>query len=231
MKYPILLFDADNTLLDFTKTEQQAFSEVMKQHGFPNDDTVKSLYDEINHGLWKQYELGEITRDEVVFRRFGKLFEKIGVDGDGEAFEHEYQDMLGAGSFLIDGAITLLATVKRVGYKCYIVTNGVAKTQHRRLKDSGIIRYVDEVFISEELECAKPSMQFFDKVYASIGEDTRNDSLIIGDSLSSDIMGGNHAGIATCWMNPSHSNNDTKAVVNYEIAHLDELYEILEIKE
>lgn len=230
MKYPILLFDADNTLLDFTQTEQQAFVETMKKHGFPYDDEVKKTYDEINHGLWRRYEKDEITRDEVVNTRFGKLFEKIGVTGDGVAFEKEYQDMLGAGSFLMDGAITLLATVRRAGHKCYIVTNGVAKTQHRRLEDSGIVRYVDGVFISEELECQKPAREFFNQVFEVIGEEHRKDALIIGDSLSSDILGGNNAGITTCWMNPDHLVNETPAVVDFEIAHLDELYQILGIQ-
>lgn len=230
MRYPILLFDADNTLLDFTMTEQQAFIEIMKRHGFPYHSEVKAVYDKINHGLWKRYELGEITRDEVVFSRFGKLFSKIGVEGDGVLFEQEYQDMLGEGSFLLDGAITLLAAAKRTGHKCYIVTNGVAKTQHRRLEASGIKRYADGVFISEELECAKPSHEFFDKVFAIIGEENRKDALIIGDSLSSDIKGGNNAGITACWMNPNHMTNETDAVVDYEIAHLDELYAILEIQ-
>lgn len=202
----------------------------MKKYGYPYDEEVKRIYDDINHGLWKKYEREEITRDQVVFTRFGKLFEKIGVKGDGVSFEHEYQDMLGQGSFVIDGAMTLLATLRRAGYQCYIVTNGVAKTQHRRLEESGIDRYVDGVFISEELECAKPSQLFFDKVFDVIGEENRKSAMIIGDSLTSDILGGNNAGITTCWMNPNHLANETKAVADYEIAHLDELYDILGIK-
>lgn len=232
MKYKTLLFDADNTLLDFNQTEMQAFEETMKKYGFPYDQEVKRQYDEINHGLWKRYEKGEITRDEVVNTRFGVLFNKIGVVGDGVTFEKEYQDMLGAGSFLMDGAITLLATVRRAGHKCYIVTNGVAKTQHRRLDESGIGRYVDGIFISEELECQKPAAEFFEKVFQAIGakEEDKKDMLIIGDSLTSDISGGNNAGIATCWMNPNHELNKTAAKVDYEIAHLDQLYEILDIQ-
>ena len=147
-----------------------------------------------------------------------------------KSFEQEYQDMLGEGSFLLDGAIMLLAAAKRTGHKCYIVTNGVAKTQHRRLEASGIKRYADRVFISEELGCAKPSHEFFDKVFAVIGEQNRKDALIIGDSLSSDIKGGNNAGITACWMNPNHMTNETDAVADYEIVHLDELYAILGIQ-
>lgn len=231
MKYPILLFDADNTLLDFTKTEEHAFIETMKSHGYPYDVAVKKAYDNINHALWKQYELGEITRDEVVFTRFGKFFEKIGVVGDGVAFEKEYQEMLSRGSYVLDGALELLEKLTKIeGCRCYIVTNGVAKTQHRRLEESGIVRFVDGVFISEELGCQKPAKQFFDIVFAAIGEEKKAETLIIGDTLSSDILGGNNAGIKTCWYNPNHLINTTEAVVNYEIADFQELFEILDIK-
>lgn len=225
----VLLFDADNTLLDFSKTEEFAFCETMKRHGYPCHSEIKKIYDEINHGLWKQYEREEITREQVVFTRFGKLFEQIGIDGDGVLFEQEYQDMLSRGSFVIDGAMPLLAKVRRAGCQCYIVTNGVAKTQHRRLKESGIIRYMDDVFISEELGCAKPSKLFFDKVFAAIGEQKRKNAIIIGDSLTSDILGGNYAGITACWYNPNHLVNETQAVVDYEVAHLKELYDILAV--
>lgn len=228
MNYPILLFDADNTLLDFTKTEEVAFLETMKKHGYPCDEEVKRAYDTINHGLWKQFERGEITRDQVVFTRFGKLFEAIGVEGDGVAFEKEYQETLGAGSYLIDGALELLEELKKIkGCECYIVTNGVARTQHRRLEESGIVGYVDGIFISEEIGCQKPSRQFFDVVFAAIGFEKKDEALIIGDSLTSDILGGNNAGIKTCWYNPNGMKNKTAAVVDYEIKYLDELFYIL----
>lgn len=231
MKYSILLFDADNTLLDFTKTEERSFIQTMKNHGYPYDVSIKKAYDTINHRLWKQYELGEITRNEVVFTRFGKLFEKIGVTGDGVAFEKEYQETLGSGSYVIDGALELLDTLKKIeGCRCYIVTNGAAKTQHRRLEESGIARFLDGVFISEELGCQKPAKQFFDIVFAAIGEEKKAETLMIGDTLSSDILGGNNAGIKTCWYNPNHLINTTEAIVDYEIADFQELYEILDIK-
>lgn len=229
MKYRVLLFDADNTLLDFTKTEEQAFTVTMDRHGYPHDSEVKKIYDELNHALWKQYERGEITRDEVVNTRFGKLFAQLGVEGDGILFEKEYQEMLSSGSFLLNGALEVLEKVKAAGYKSYIVTNGVARTQHRRLDESGITNYVDGIFISEELGCQKPAKEFFDIVFAAIGEECRAESIVIGDSLTSDILGGNHAGIKTCWMNPEHLENNTIAHADYEIAHLEELYEILDI--
>lgn len=231
MDYPILLFDADNTLLDFTKTEEHAFRETMQKHGYPYDTEVKRIYDTINHGLWKQFERGEITRDQVVFTRFGTLFEELGVNGDGAAFEREYQETLSAGSYLIDGALELLEILKKEeGCQCYIVTNGVARTQHRRLEESGIVRYVDGIFISEEIGCQKPSNQFFDVVFAAIGDEKRKDALIIGDSLTSDILGGNNAGIKTCWYNPEGMKNKTQAVADYEIQCLSELYQIVGVK-
>lgn len=229
MNYSVLLFDADNTLLDFSKTEQYAFIEVMKNHGYPYDIEVKKAYDTINHGLWKQFECGEITREDVVNTRFGKLFQKIGIVGDGVAFEKEYQEELSRGCYVIDGAMELLTTLKQKGCKIYIVTNGVANTQHRRLRESGVERYVDGIFISDELGCQKPAKEFFNVVFAAIGEEHRKDSLIVGDSLTSDILGGNQAGIKSCWYNPNGYKNETKAVADYTITNLEELYEIMGI--
>ena len=229
MEYSVLLFDADNTLLDFTKTEQHAFVEVMKKHGYPYDIEVKKVYDTINHGLWKQFECGEITREEVVNTRFGKLFGQIGIVGDGVLFEKEYQETLSHGCHVIEGAIELLASLKQNGKRIYIVTNGVANTQHRRLSESGIEGYVDGIFISDEIGCQKPAKQFFDVVFAAVGEEYRKEALIIGDSLTSDIVGGNQAGIKTCWYNPDGLKNESMAVADYMIQNLKELYGILGI--
>lgn len=228
MRYQILLFDADNTLLDFTRAELNAFETTMKEHGYPYDEDAKKRYDSINHSLWKRYEKGEISRDEVLYTRFGTYFEQIGVEGDGVAFEKEYQDRLSQGSYVIDGAMEVLKNLKQMeNCECYILTNGVAHTQHRRLNESGILAYMDGVFISEELGCQKPAVEFYDRVFETIGEEKRKKSLMIGDTLSSDILGGNYSNLATCWYNPGKRENDVGAKVDYEISDLAELYPIV----
>ena len=227
MKFEYLLFDADNTLLDFSASEHNAFINTMKKHGFPHDESIKKQYDEINHGLWKRYECGEISRDEVVNTRFGKLFETIGVTGDGVAFERLYQAALGDGHDTIKDAMTLLEKLKSMGKKIYIVTNGVAVTQYKRLEASGIDKMVDGIFISEEIGYQKPSIHFFDAVFAEIAPFEKEKTLIIGDTLTSDILGGNNAGIATCWYNPKELTNTTIATVDYEIKSLMEVLSLV----
>jgi FMN phosphatase YigB (HAD superfamily) len=63
----------------------------------------------------------------------------------------------------------------------------------------------------------KPGMGFFEKVFDEVGSDNLNDYLIIGDSLTSDIQGGNNADIKTCWFNPSHASNDKGLRIDLEI--------------
>jgi len=226
MEFEYYLFDADNTLLDFSASERDAFKNLMSKYGYSHDEEMKKKYDTINHGLWKQFEHGEITKDEVVFTRFGRLFEQEGIIHDGVEFEKEYQTALSVGHDVIDGAYEVLEELRRRGKKIYIVTNGVSTTQHKRLHESHIEEMVDGVFVSEEVGYQKPDKEFFNHVFSHIEYINREKTLIIGDSLTSDILGGNKAGIKTCWFNPFSQENDTVAKVDYEIKKLSELLEI-----
>lgn len=196
-----LLFDADNTLLDFDRAEQQAFQKTMTAFGLEATPERFALYADINHGLWHTFEQGGITKEALVVERFRRFFDRIGAKVDSVAFEAAYQPALGEGAFLIDGALDLLARLAP-HYRLCIITNGVAATQYSRLAASGIDRYVKAVFVSEALGAQKPDPAFFDAVFASLPPTDRTDCLIIGDSLTSDIAGGIRAGIPTCWYNP-----------------------------
>jgi 2-haloacid dehalogenase len=72
--------------------------------------------------------------------------------------------------------------------------------------------------------------EFFDYVFARISNFDPQQALIIGDSLSSDIKGGQLAGMDTCWFNPMGQENDTDIIPTYEIRKLQELYQILGIQ-
>lgn len=221
-----LLLDVDDTLLDFKMTQDNALKKAFEKHDIALTDQVYERYNEINHGLWKQYELGEIDRDTVLFTRFGRLFQELGIDMDGVEFEHDYQSFLSEGAFLIEGALPLVNYLHD-HYDLYIVTNGVASTQRKRLQSSGLDRYMKDVFISESLGYQKPDIRFFQECFKEIPNFEADKAMIIGDTLSSDILGGNNAGITTCWYNPSHSKNHTNAVVDIEIHQLEDLYEFL----
>lgn len=216
--YTTLLLDVDGTLLDFEMSQKMALEKAFEIKGYPLTEETKALYEEINHGLWKQYERGEITRDTVIYSRFGKLFACIGIPDDGIAFEDLYQDLLGSGAYLLDGALELVQYLY-TKYDLYIITNGVSDTQRRRLKDSGLDRYMKDIFISGELGVQKPRKEYFDACLANMPASIRKEELlVVGDTLSSDILGGLHAGIDTCWYNPKKlpANPDIPATMEVE---------------
>ena len=221
-----ILLDVDDTLLDFKKTQDNALHNAFEKYGIELTEDIYSRYNEINHGLWKQYERGEIDRNTVLYTRFGTLFSELGIDVDGVAFEHDYQSFLADGAYLLDGALQAVNHLASY-YDLYVVTNGVASTQRKRLKESGLDQFMKNIFISEDLGCQKPDVRFFEHCFKEIPGLDRSKTLIIGDSLTSDILGGNNAGITTCWFNPRRLKNTTTAVADIEIHSLNDLYEFL----
>lgn len=228
-KYKALFFDADKTLLDFHATEKRGLEAVFAKHQLPLTEEIRSYYLTLNGALWESYERGEISRDTVLFTRFGRVFSHFHIPLDGVAFEQEYRKELDKGHDLMDGAMELIQTLAP-RYELYIITNGTTQTQYRRLKDSGLYPYFQDIFISGEIGNRKPMKAFFDHCFEKLPHLSPKDVLIIGDSLSSDILGGNYAGIDTCWMNAEGKENDTAAKPLYEIHHLRELPPILEPK-
>jgi 2-haloacid dehalogenase len=224
--YSTILFDADDTLFDFAACESEALRLAFKDFGYVLNEEIRANYAKINEDLWKQYEKGIIDKETVINQRFRILFDRFDIEGENEGFETVYQKLLGRQHILIDDAIQVLEYLYNK-YDLFIVTNGIIETQRRRLHESGIERYVKRIFISEETGFQKPMKEYFDYCFDRIDDPKRDEAIIIGDSLSSDIKGGNNAGITTCWYNPKSLINTTDSRVDIEIKQLRELYEIL----
>lgn len=221
-----LLFDVDHTLLDFRASEKKALTQTFAEYGLPFPDAVYQQYLIQNAKLWQDYEKGLIDRQAVLHTRFCRLFAQFGYAADGAAFEDSYRLHLNHACDKMPDAIEVIQRLSQ-SHELYIVTNGVVSTQKMRLRDSGLAPYFRDVFISEEIGCQKPQKAFFDNCFSRIPAFSSDAALIIGDSLSSDIKGGNLAGIETCWFNPDGKENDTDAKADYEIHALRDLYALL----
>ena len=226
MKYTTLLFDSDDTLLDFARSEKEALKIALGEKGLPFSDEIHACYSRANKSFWEAYERGEIKKSEIYVGRFSKFLKESGIEADPEAIAREYEKNLAQQFFIIDGADTLCQKLLKK-YDIYIVTNGNEQIQKSRLIGSGIIKLVKGVFVSEKVGAPKPEKAYFDYVFANIPEKDKSKILIIGDSQSSDILGGINAGIDTCWYNPLGKVGKYKPT--YEVKSLNEIKEMLEI--
>lgn len=222
-----VLFDVDDTLLDFGKAEAAAIRKTFERIGIPVTDELIRRYSEINAQQWSRFEKGEITREKLLTERFDILFSELGINVPSEMAQASYEYLLGIGHYFVDGAEELLEALKDK-YELYIVSNGNASVQDRRLKSAGIIPYFKDIFISERVGFNKPSAEFFDACFERIPGFEKDKAVIVGDRLSSDILGGINAGVKTCWFNPRGDAPDPDIPADYEIKHLGELPALLE---
>lgn len=221
-----LFWDIDDTLLDFKRGEAAAIRRTLEHIGIVPTDAVVRLYSEINDGLWKRLERGEVTREQILIGRFAQLFSALGVNGDAPMTQKLYFSYLGEQHDFVDGAKDVLDALHGT-YPMYAVSNGTTVIQNKRLFASGLDRYFDRVFLSQEIGADKPSAAFFDACFADLPDVRRGQVLIIGDSLTSDMRGGEAAGLQTCWFNPRRKENDLGVRIDFEIAALAELLPLL----
>lgn len=223
MGYSVILADVDNTLLDFDKGSAAGVKNVMDYYGVEYTEERLRQYLAINDTFWKQYERGEIEKHRIFEQRFAVFMAKFGVEAEPLFANDLYVEGLKSKIFYEPHCMEFLEAVKG-RYKIYAVTNGVTLTQQVRLAKSGLNRYFDGVFISEQMGCKKPEKEFFDKVFAAIGPVDKKDCILLGDSLTSDMQGGRNAGIDTCYI--GKATDDPRC--DYVISDLMELLPILE---
>ena len=228
MTYKFLLFDLDHTLLDFDTAEDVALTQLLKEEGVEDIQDYKDYYVPMNKSLWRDLEQKKITKAELINTRFSKLFAHFGIEKDGSYLAERYQFFLSKQGQTFPGVEDLLKNLIHQGYELYAATNGITYIQTGRLKQSGISPYFKEIFISEQLHTQKPDAAFYEKIGALIPNFDKNQTLMIGDSLSADIQGGNNAGIATIWYNPHHLENHTQAKPTYEVDSYQALLELLD---
>lgn len=222
-----ILFDLDDTLFDFHADERAALEKTFASLQLPADDAVCARYSEINQAQWKALERGEITRAQVKLRRFELLLAEMGQPKE-QAVQAAgiYQERLSEDYHFMDGAPELLETLNG-RYRMFLVSNGTLSVQEGRLKKAGIGHYFANIFISEQLGADKPSKRFFDLAFANIPDFDVKTAVIVGDSLTSDIRGGIHAGVRTIWFNPKELPPKEEIPADYVLKKLKDLPELL----
>ncbi len=222
-----VFIDLDETLFDFHKAERLALTKMLSHFGIVPDEAMVKRYSLVNKSQWELLEKKEKTREEVLTDRFTIFFAQIGAKIDSKRAREIYEELLGDGHFFIDGAERLLCELYGK-YDLYLASNGTESVQVRRIASSGIAKFFKEIFISQAVGHDKPSREYFDACFSKIPRFSHDTAIIIGDSLSSDILGGKNAGIRTCLFNPERKENKTDITPDFEVGSLKEIPGLLE---
>lgn len=227
MKYDTIFFDADDTVLDFKRSEKEALKLTLESFSLKSDDSVISVYSEINNNYWKLLEIGGITKEELKTARFADLCAQMKFDVSPEIMARAYESNLSKMSYLLDGAEELCRELKKK-YRMYIVTNGIKDVQLGRINGTPIRDCFEKIFVSEEIGFDKPRIEYFERISERIPGFDKKKTVIIGDSLSSDIKGGIAFGVDTCWYNPKNKEKPDDMDITYIVLSLNEILEVLE---
>lgn len=222
-----LFLDLDDTILDFHKAERLALGKTFRSFGLEPTESVMARYSQINKAHWERLERKELTREEVLVGRFDCLFREVGLTADAEKCARAYEDNLSVGHYFLPGALEALEGLHRK-YKLYLASNGTAKVQAGRLASANISHYFQEIFVSQEIGADKPDLAYFQRCFAKIPDFDPKRAMMVGDSLTSDILGGIQAGMATCWVNPQGKPCREDIRPDYEIQALHQLEALLE---
>lgn len=220
----VILWDVDGTLLDFLAAEKAAVRRCFEIFGIGEcTDAMIARYSEINKKYWKRLERGELTKAQALRGRFAEFFSGEGIAfNDIDALNAEYQLRLGDTIVFNPGAYELVSFLQgRV--RQYAVTNGTSAAQNRKLSRSGLDKLFDGIFISDNVGFEKPRREFFDCVFAETGGCGRDEIMIVGDSLTSDMLGGNNAGVVCCWYNPDGKKAPEGIKIDYDVRSIAEI--------
>ena len=222
-----LFLDLDDTILDFHKAERVALSKTIRAFGLEPTEEVLNRYHIINKWHWEQLELGKMTRAQVLENRFGVLFSELGITVDQAACARAYMENLSVGHYFLPGAEEAVERLSKK-YRLFLASNGTASVQHGRLTSANLYRFFEKVFVSQEIGHNKPAKAYFDGCFARIPNFDPARALMVGDSLTSDILGGIQAGIRTVWVNSQGKTARPDIRPDYEIRSITELEALLE---
>ena len=223
-----LFLDLDDTILDFHKAEKIAITKTLGDFGLTVNDEILSTYSAINKAHWERLERGELTREAVLTQRFTQTFRHFGMEVDCVACARAYEKNLSIGHYFLPGAEEAVDILSKQ-YRLFLASNGTASVQKGRMTSANLYRFFEKVFVSQEIGYNKPAREYFDGCFAQIPGFDPKKAMIVGDSLTSDILGGINAGLITCWVNPEGKLGRADIQPDYEIQSLAQLPEKLKV--
>ncbi|WP_278575700.1 YjjG family noncanonical pyrimidine nucleotidase [Fusobacterium ulcerans] len=229
MKFDLVLFDIDGTLLDFDLAEKNALADTLNEYNFICNDEILNRYHEINIFYWKQLEKGLVDKKQLAYKRYKQLFSEYGIETDIDTFNFKYRNRLKEGAYLLDNAMEICQELHENKIKLGVASNGGNDIQIRRIKKIGLDKYLDYMFVSEEIGYNKPHKEYFEHIFQKIEDIPKKKIMMVGDSLTADIQGGKNAEIITCWYNPNGESSIENIKPDYEIKDLLELRKLVGI--
>lgn len=227
-KIKVLFWDFDGTITDLHAMQVYLFEQMTKKLNIKVDDPhFFDEFDKINLSCWEKYEKKEYTLEDVFYNRFDILYKKYNINADPNKSSIIYEDHVKDKGFIHDNADVIIKDLSSK-YKQYATTNGVSEIQRNKIKANGLINVFDAIFVSSDVGYNKPQKEYFDKIINFIGDYSRDEIMIIGDSQTSDMLGANNASIKCCYYNPQKKDIDKNLKIDYQISSLNELYKILE---
>lgn len=228
-RYSIVFLDADQTLFDFHAAEHLALQQVLPRFHIAPTEENERVYLEENRSLWRQFDRGLVTQAQIGVGRFAGLLSRLGMDpAKGAEMNDDYEETLGQYGILLPGAEALC---RRLHEKCrlFILTNGMSRSQRGRLSRSAVLPYIEQMFVSQELGCQKPMKEYFDKVFEalSLTPEQLTQTVMVGDSLTTDIQGGIAAGLDTIWFHPRGNEPPAPLKPAWEAKTLEQIGDII----
>lgn len=221
-----ILIDIDDTLLDFQKSSMKAIEICFKNCDLPFDNNVLTVFHQINDGLWHKIEKKEITKPQLYEQRWKNIFEALNINFDGIEMEQLFRSTLSGIAEPVDNAYTLLEYLYKK-YPLYAASNSSFEHQKKRMTQANMLKYFKKMYVSEFVGAPKPAKEFFDYCLNDIGNVSPHEIVIIGDSLSSDILGGVNYGLKTIWFNPSKKAINSPPFPDHTVSTLLEIQNIL----
>ncbi len=232
MGYKNLFFDLDDTLWAFSVNAQSTFFEMYQKHRygryFPSFEHFYQLYQQRNHQLWVDYAAGKVTKDELNRQRFLYPLQVVGVPRAEEvatAFAKDFFQVIPTKSEVVPHAHEVLQELSS-RYNLYILSNGFHELQRHKMRSAKLDTYFKAIILSDDIGILKPNPELFHHAM-KVTNATPADSLMIGDSWESDVIGASAVGMHQVYFSPSGRVASLPFQPTYLISDLRQLLEIV----